>query len=323
MIFRNFKLGISTVILLSILFVNCKPSKEINLKQDVHKAKQDCAELYLELGKVPETSKQFIQQNNIKQLFFINGGKIDTKNNCTIDLPSFQKILRRKVKDSLSIGVGVIDIEGKAMKMLLRSDPSAENFKKAEALFLQVYKIAKEMRPNVDWGFYSLPIRAYWNRNKEWQNNNKKLAKILSTTDIIFPSVYDFYEDSNPGTGTKKDSLYVDENVEMALSFGSKYKKPVMPFYWHRWHPSNKKVGMKVIPWTEFETSIQAGLNASFNGSRIKGIVWWGADQYFYDKKHPRLAKELKTDQAFENFQNDLVKTYARNILDLIEASCN
>lgn len=321
---KSYKLNRYLILLLSIcsclILLECTPKiKNLSPKLDA----QNChLELYLSLGGVPKITKSYLKEQNIQNVFFVNGSYIDKDNDLKVDREIFEKNLERIAPNPDADGIGVLDWEGNGLIMLDKLELDDPAFKEIEMEFIKAYKIAKKLRPNIKWGFYGLPFRDYWNRNEKWRTKNDKLKGILAATDAIYPSVYDFYENSNPYVGKKRDSLYVDENVTLALQYGKEFNKSVLPFYWHRWHNSNTINGMKLIPWEEFEQHIIAGISARYEDHKVEGIVWWGSDIYFYNK-NSIVKEEIDKEGDFDTYQDNLIKKYTSKVNQLFEKYCN
>ena len=298
--------------------------KPINTAADlpILEREKDCPlELYLSLGGVPELSSSFIKKNKLKQIYFVNGSYIDGNNDLKFDREKFIQNINKIAPNPSASGTGVLNWEGKAIKVLYKNKSTDPTFKAVEQEYIKVLKTAQKLRPNIKWGYYSLPFRDYWNRNEKWEAKNDAVKKILEASDVIYPSVYDFYENGNTSVSKKKDSLYVDANIKSALKYGKRYNKPVIPFYWHRWHNSNKKVGMQLIPWEEFKEHIIAGISAGYQGKHVDGIVWWGSDKYFYNK-NAIVKREVDKVNTFERYQNNLTLDYTSKIIDLFNEHC-
>ena len=82
--------------------------------------------------------------------------------------------------------------------------------------------------------------------------------------------------------------------MKQMLILSRKFNKPVLPFVWHRYHPSNKQIGLQLIPINEFEKYIASILHTSYKGTKASGIVWWGEDQYDYNVKSKELLTEFQ-----------------------------
>lgn len=307
--------------LLLIIGCHIKPVDPIGNLPVIPREKDCPLELYLSLGGVPSLTNAFIEKNRIKELYFVNGGYIDANDDRKFDKEIFIKNLNKVAPNPNASGTGVLNWEGSALKTLDKSKASDPSFKAVEKEYLEVIKTAQKLRPNIKWGIYGLPFRDYWNRNEKWKANNDKLKNILKAADVIFPSVYDFYENGNKSVAKVKDSLYVDENVKSALRYGKQFNKPVIPFYWHRYHNSNKRVGMQTIPWIEFKEQIIAGISAKYQGKHIDGIVWWSSDKYFY-AKNSIVKKEVDSTSTIDDYQHKLTVNYSTNIIELFNEYC-
>ena len=104
----------------------------------------------------------------------------------------------------------------------------------------------KTAYPDVLIGYYSmLPVRDYWRAlrgkgsidYKKWQKENDKLKLLASSVDIIFPSIYTFYNTSYCWV------KYAQAQINEAKRYG----KPVVAFIWPYYHGSNKFRGGKPL----------------------------------------------------------------------------
>lgn len=137
-------------------------------------------------------------------------------------------------------------------------------------------------------GLYSmLPVRNYWAPvgNKEekrvaWTQRNAELAEIAEHVDVIFPSLYTFYDNQR---GWR---IYARANIAEAQRYG----KPVIPFVMPTFHESGKLGGQR-IPGDYWRMQLELTL------SNCGGVViwdipnkgwneqeqWWKATQEFAD----------------------------------------
>jgi hypothetical protein len=100
--------------------------------------------------------------------------------------------------------------------------------------------------PGLRIGYYSLlPRRDYWapvgkDRSKEvaWKKHNVKMRELAERVDVVFPSLYTFYEDRE---GWVK---YAEANIAEARKYG----KQVYVFLWPWYHHSSKDTPGKMIP---------------------------------------------------------------------------
>lgn len=145
--------------------------------------------------------------------------------------------------------------------------------------FLKVADWMHSEAPGVSIGFYAYPpIRDYWTPGyfyskdpatlARWRERNDLLSRLAEKVDIIFPSLYTFYDLAPPGSldGWKK---YAIANIEEAKQYG----KPVYPIIWPQYHDSNKTVGGNHIPGPSWREQLETILD------HADGVVIWGGWQ--------------------------------------------
>jgi hypothetical protein len=95
--------------------------------------------------------------------------------------------------------------------------------------------------PNVRLGLYGmLPIRSYWipvggdpAKLRDWRLSNQRLRRLGDAVDVIFPSLYAFYDDIDGWL------TYASANIAEARC----YQKPVFAFIWPQYHKSRELIG--------------------------------------------------------------------------------
>jgi hypothetical protein len=158
----------------------------------------------------------------------------------------------------------VIDIE----QWPLAGDPAvvAESIKKYET----VIQWLKQPVPPLRVGFYGLlPIRDYWDSLQEensprylaWQKENDRLASIATLADVLFPSIYTFYEDR---AGWQK---YAIAQIQEARRYVG--AKPVYVFLWPQYHVSNTKLANTFLPGDYWRMELETARRYA------DGIVIW------------------------------------------------
>jgi hypothetical protein len=75
--------------------------------------------------------------------------------------------------------------------------------------------------------------------------------------------------------GEQRNMDYLKQNMDQFLSYGARLKKPVIPFFWYKVHPSNKKYGMSVMPKGNVQKYLSLLSTYSNQAGRLNGIVWW------------------------------------------------
>lgn len=214
------------------------------------------------------------------------------KNKPDLGLHSLQFINERDVLDGLNINskfkpklkenrekILVIDVES-----IDTQDETSGEYKGDFELSdgMRVYEdIAAHIRteaPHIRYGFYMvLPQRRYWNRNYIWKARNDYFKPLSKMVDIIFPSLYAFYDDIQ---GWKD---YAIDNINEA----KKYNRPVYPFLWPQYHNASSRPGEYIEPdyWrAQVETCL----------THADGLVLWGGYNEEWNDQAPwwQIVKE-------------------------------
>jgi len=177
------------------------------------------------------------------------------------------------------------------------------------ARYARVADLVKQELPNAQVGFYGvMPICDYWVAYSygmsvshagtgdwwdatftqhqaefaSWQSANDFVrAGLGSHVDVVYPSLYQFYDDL-PGW-----EIYAQENISEARRFG----KPVHPFLWNRYHPSEPSLQNAILPATYWRRQLDLTTELSDGAVMWGGInetwdpqaAWWQATQSFLD----------------------------------------
>ncbi|MDP4201572.1 MAG: hypothetical protein Q8861_02670 [Bacteroidota bacterium] len=233
--------------------------------------------VYTSLGADDTTTNRInkICHNNV-----VNINVETNTNSLTYNVALLSKKIISQIPNKESTDIVVLDWEGDALSVLSEKDPDSDDYKKVSEQFISAYNLVKSLRPNATCGFYGLPIRAYWKRNNAWIQHCTNLSTILSHFDALFPSLYIPYKD-NVDVKESDNLSYISDNVNMALKLGFELKKPVYFYIWHRYHDSNSKYGLDLIPENYFRDHVKAISLSSYNGKKTDGIIWWSAECYF------------------------------------------
>lgn len=263
--------------------------------------------IYLCMGDVTSTVSSFRKTNDIGAVKLIGGGDISSGNILVINRGTLGRAIRSAFPDSLMQGIGVLDWEGKELGILRRQSADDPQFKDAMQKMLSVLSFAQQMRPNVSWGFYGLPVREFWKRNNDWKESGNRLLPLLQKQDALFPSVYLLYNSKVVNSILSRG--YTKDNVGQALAIGAQVNKPVLPFVYHR-YPD-----FSLVPLDVFRQQAEDILSTDVNGKRVSGIIWWGADNYYYKTNNKVLAREVgNTQQAGMHFE-ELVRQYSGELI--------
>jgi hypothetical protein len=297
-----------TLILILTLTACCSKKKAVPLADPVEDLSMDTytesgVEVYTSLSGVSREMRTKLREKGIKRIVLVNGGHLDKGMDYKVRKNEIIDYINNTVRDPNSTAMVVLDFEGEKMAELYKT----ENQKVVDNIveyYLEILDIVKRERPYATVGYYGYPFRDYWNRNDAWRKKNERLLPLFEKVDAIFPSVYDFYEDD---VDVKKasDISYIKDNVEESLRFAEMFGKKVYPFVWHRYHSSNKRRKMEFINPDEFEDSIAAIVESSYNGLKASGIIWWSSERYFYNVSPRGKANKKNADADFNNFANE------------------
>jgi len=145
------------------------------------------------------------------------------------------------------------------------------------ARYIAVVDLMRDERPELDFGYYgTLPVRNYWapvgnNGMDEWRKQNERLMQLADHVDVVFPSIYTFYENQD-GWET-----YAKANIEQARM----YNKPVYPFLWPEYHPSNAALAGTDVTGDYWSRQLEVCKNFA------DGLVIWGGWQRDWDDNAP------------------------------------
>lgn len=190
-------------------------------------------------------------------------------------------------------------------------DLETEDFNVGMAVPVDIAKPRlKRMADMADWtrakgmsvGFYGFPLRAYWDgiqyasnitngsprtqfisdsfRFERWNSRNSLIREYLAPhVDAVYPSLYSFYTDDS-------FQQYFRANLAQAYTWG----KPVAPFIWPGFHPSQKLgIEMSIELWKKQVALIK---------QLCDGAVIWGGFLY-KDGKPIQLSWDDKARDYF------------------------
>lgn len=146
---------------------------------------------------------------------------------------------------------------------------------------MQITAEFREALPHRKLGFYGAPpLRDYWRSLKSdrpdskfraWQQQNDRLSRLTENVDVLFPSIYTFYDDP---AGWKR---YAIAQVCEARRLSN---KPVIAFIWPEYHPSRKLI------WDRFIDADFWQMQLDLLRRYADGIVVWGG--YDIQNRHRR-----------------------------------
>lgn len=161
----------------------------------------------------------------------------------------------------------------------------------------------RRINPDIRLGFYAFtPIRDYWTpvhleieltrsvpsesaiartraAHDRWIEASRAVAGLLDELDYVMPSVYRFYPDQSPA--------YIRDNVKLALELGG--GRPVVPFFWQRFHTSNREVGNMTMPLPLWREDLKLAFDAGADG-----VMLWGMERTWRNEHAPYLAAAVE-----------------------------
>jgi hypothetical protein len=120
-------------------------------------------------------------------------------------------------------------------------------------------------------GFYAVPpVGDYWRairgenspQYQEWRAENDAVADLAADVDVLFPSLYTFYDD--PARWERYAIANIRESRRLAPG------KPVYAFIWPQYHDSNKELGLDWIPEETWARQLRV------LAQHADGVVIWG-----------------------------------------------
>ena len=179
-------------------------------------------------------------------------------------LPKEEQVLRVAREFENHQGPIVLDVE----HWPVRGTPQT----RAESLekYLTLLRWFRKGAPNSSLGYYGLPpIRDYWravkgqhtSAYKEWQKENDAVTTIAREVDVLFPSIYTFYDDE------KGWERYAVAQICEARRYGS---KKVYPFIWFQFHDSNVQLKGQFLPGRLWALQLETMARLA------DGLVIWG-----------------------------------------------
>jgi hypothetical protein len=157
----------------------------------------------------------------------------------TPDLNHIRNVYIPKIK-SKNPDVVVLDIEVYKFTGTTTVTDWNNNINKLKS----VIAVFKQEMPNTKIGYYLLMPERNWlaacgdprkrvARTASWHDRNLRLQPLADAVDIIFPSLYTFYDDLASQTCWQS---YAKANIAEAKMYG----KPVWPFIWMKYHSNGK-----------------------------------------------------------------------------------
>lgn len=249
--------------------------------------------VYVLADRYGENALSFFKKNNFISATLLTRSNIDPKKTGKVDESVLTDFVNRTYPDKDKPGVCLIDWE-EPFKEIKAHYRSPAIYKPIEEEYLKVISIIKTLRPKVEVSIYGIPFIAFSRKSPVLEvNKDGFFDNLLSHCDAITPSVYLRYTDGE--VGRKRNIAYLRENINIAMEYGVRLNKKVIPYFWYRIHPMNKKYGLKLISESAMAAYMDNLINYSYNGRRLSGIIWYeGNIPHTLKMNRPELKKELE-----------------------------
>lgn len=246
----------------------------------------------------------YLLQTNCAVAHLLTQNMIDPDKDQQPDLDVVKKFTAELYPDANATGLFVVDWEGQGFNDLRKYDKDDSRFKAAEEAYIRLVSAIKEYRPGLKVAVYGLPFRSFSDAQRA-QNADNKLDGLLSKCDALTPSLYIMY--TNEEVGEQRNMDYLKQNMDQFLSYGARLKKPVIPFFWYKVHPSNKKYGMSVMPKGYVQKYLSLLSTYSGQAGKLNGIIWWEGGEKI--GKAPAAKKGLDASAAGTGvLQNEMAR---------------
>lgn len=251
----------------------------------------------------------FVKKNRLKEAVILYQDDFvthDLKQNFSKEIMNKNISLRFPNKNSE--GIGLLDWEGSKAQILYGAKKVSEKqFNSTVNEFISALRYAKQLRPNVKWSFYGLPVRVLNNHTySDWKSKVMKLKPLFNEMDYICPNLYLFLRSDK----TKYDED-IKQHINLALKIGKDYNKPVLGLVWHRYQTNSE-----LVDPVFFKSYINKLSQFSYQGKKLSGIIWWNSEGFNYKRKsrYPKINQEYKAVSDDMSYQKSLLSSYLGNI---------
>lgn len=228
--------------------------------------------VFIKKGGYSKSTLDLVDGNSsVKFYRFLGNYYIDRDRKNVINYKHVDEGLNKLFPSIQSYGLLCLDIENKHYKDVKKSSDGSVEFQVGSKYLIDLIKYVKSKRPNLKVGIYGLPYSSYWSSQRKF--NTSKLDAILKWVDYISPSLYIHYPDRQ--IGSDGNVKYLKDNLNIALAFGKRLNKPVIPYVWYIVHPSNKRYGKELISGEQMANYTKVIKEYIYQGVRANGVIWW------------------------------------------------
>ena len=192
---------------------------------------------------------------------------VPRKDDFDLGLPDRDRVTRVAERSPEFGDLTVLDIEHWPLEDATFAQAAVDNY-------ITVLDWFRKSAPaDQDVGYYGMvPIRDYWRaikgdehpKYKDWQEENDRLVEFAAEVDVLFPSIYTFYEDQEGWLTYAK--AQIDESRRIAPD------KKILAFIWPEYHPSNDSRAGEPIEADYWRVQLD------FLREHADGVVIWTID---------------------------------------------
>jgi hypothetical protein len=270
--------------------------------------------LYFSMNDFGPKTQAFLKDNNIDNLVSLDNRYIDPGNKTLRLNPQvLTDAINKLIPDPSASGIANLDWEGKLYNDIRGKAPGSPEFNTAMGEFIKTVQLAKRLRPNIKWGFYGIPFTIHQYDEARLTSINNNIKPLLQECDVFMPELY------LNGHETSGANAFAAQSMKVSLRLADQMNKPVLPFVWHRVDNGNADDGFKLIPLNDFNSFVATTVNTSYNGRKAIGVIWWGADTYYYKVAKDKALIGETDDQSYKGHYDDLNVQYGSKLLQTVK----
>lgn len=286
---------------------------------------QSLPEMFISIAGLNESQKEYIYDSDLSMATVFYLVDVASNDGKYLNEEVFIRRINDKLPDREESGLAIIDWERHSINVFREYDDPLEH-QRMIGQFQEAYCLAKALRPNIQWGFYGLPLRTYDGINEKWLSANDRLLPLLKSVDILAPALYIY--STNPRvyhiTAPIKEygrGDYLVDNLECFLEVAKDLEKKIYPFIWHRMNSSDNDRALRLMPLNTFKNHVQIILSTDFQDRKVDGLIWWDSQQYFHKtrEKYKLLREEYEHVEDVDQYHFDLFKDYFLSIADFFK----
>jgi hypothetical protein len=248
----------------------------------------------------------YVESKGFTYLPVIYQHSIDKNKDSKLDSENFAEHVNSRFRDYR--GPVSIDWEGRATWGLRGPDIPKEKVDALVSEFLKAVNTLKRASPlPIEVGFFGFPSRlsTHLERTVSEVHNMRDVYKNI---EVIFPSLYLRRNDPIASSSIN----FIEAHLKDVLRETCQYNKKIYGFISHRWVPGSRFTPLSLVPLEVFEDYIRTIKSVSYQGCRLNGVVWWGADEYWYKSgRRKEIAQSLNEYSSMDEYAEKELSLYA------------